>query len=458
MSLYVGASLARALSSARGATRVDRSATRRGRSVARRAVAPRRVVARVADAPRGVARVVARVMRASCAPCVERARVCGVEPSRSLRAIGRATPHVGASRAMARVARAATTASSSLYRNALLVVKTTPMTEYTSLIGSGELYDTPRYERVKTRHETHKSGVKAVKRMLEQRGVAFECVERHALTEESVRGHDLIVALGGDGTTLISAHHVRDAKVPILGINTDPATKDELAKMYLTNACVDERRSTGHLCAANRFDAETVLDGALRGTLKPTRLARIRTVLNGKVLEPALNDVLIAHPSPAAVSRYSVRLPPTARGGDGYDESAKRFFHVRSSGVRTCTASGSTAAMYSAGGEIMPHDSMSMQYMDREPIYYDHAPPPSVGHGYYERGDALSFRWNSRVGTIYIDGAHVKHDVVLGDDVEMSTDAPELSLFVSKWFVEARRVRTGLDRVFKTRENWGRRK
>jgi hypothetical protein len=33
-----------------------------------------------------------------------------------------------------------------------------------------------------------------------------------------------------------------------------------------------------------------------------------------------------------------------------------------------------------------------------------------------------------------------------------------LSLFVSKWFVVARRVRTGLDRVFKTRENWGRRK
>ena len=225
-----------------------------------------------------------------------------------------AAPQRGAPRAMRAASRAATTASSSLYRNALLVIKTTPMTEYTSLIGSGELYDSPRYERVKTRHETHKSGVKAVKRMLEQRGVAYACVERHALTEESVRGHDLIVALGGDGTTLISAHHVRDANTPILGINTDPATKDELTNMYLTNACVDERRSTGHLCAANRFDAETVLDGALRGTLRPTRLARIRTVLNGKVLEPALNDVLIAHPSPAAVSRYSVRLPQRARG------------------------------------------------------------------------------------------------------------------------------------------------
>ena len=35
----------------------------------------------------------------------------------------------------------------SKYRSALLVVKTTPMVEYTSLIGSGELYGSPRYER-----------------------------------------------------------------------------------------------------------------------------------------------------------------------------------------------------------------------------------------------------------------------------------------------------------------------
>ena len=36
------------------------------------------------------------------------------------------------------------------------------------------------------------------------------------------------------------------------------------------------------------------------------------------------------------------------------------------------------------------------------------------------------------------DGAHVKHDIMLGDDVEMSSDGPELSLFVSPWFKRMR--------------------
>ena len=338
----------------------------------------------------------------------------------------------------------------SKYRSALLVIKTTPMVEYTSLIGSGELYGSPRYERVKTRHETHKSSVRAVKAFLESRGVSHVCVERQALRAESIRGHDLIIALGGDGTTLISAHRARDVDAPVLGINTDPATKDELTRMYMTKAPLDERRSTGHLCAANRFDAERVLDAALRGETKPTRLARIRTRINGREIEElALNDVLVSHPSPASVSRYSVRLGTRGDGGES------RFLHVRSSGLRACTATGSTAAMYSAGGEIMPHDSSQMQYMDREPIYYDNAPPPSAGHGYYDRDERLSFRWNSRVGTVYVDGAHVKHDIKLGDEVEMTTDAPELSLFVSPWFKEARRRRAGLAKAFVKRESWG---
>lgn len=342
----------------------------------------------------------------------------------------------------------ASSSSSLRFKEALLVVKTTPLTEYTSLIGSGELYGSPRYERVRARHETHRASVKAIKAALRERGVRYWCVERQALSADAVEGADLVMALGGDGTTLIAAHHVLTPDTPVLGINTDPATKDELTRMYMTNLCVDERRSTGHLCVANRFDAERVLDDALFGRLEPTRLARIRTTVNGKTLQPALNDVLICHPSPAAVSRYSLKL------SGGNDPNSQRFFHVRSSGVRTCTASGSTAAMYSAGGDIMPHDSTTMQYMDREPIYYDHAPPPSSGHGYYKRGETMRLQWNSRVGTVYIDGAHVTHDVVLGDDIEMASDAPELSLFVSPWFKEARRFNR-MEKAFKVRESWG---
>jgi NAD+ kinase len=35
---------------------------------------------------------------------------------------------------------------------------------------------------------------------------------------------------------------------------------------------------------------------------------------------------------------------------------------------------------------------------DREPIYHDHIPPPSSGHGFYEPDEKMTLRWNSRVG------------------------------------------------------------
>ena len=55
-----------------------------------------------------------------------------------------------------------------------------------------------------------------------------------------------------------------------------------------------------------------------------------------------------------------------------------------------CT-SGSTAAMRSAGGKPMHYASRRMQFMDREPIYHDHMPPPSSGHGFYEAEETMTF-------------------------------------------------------------------
>jgi hypothetical protein len=55
----------------------------------------------------------------------------------------------------------------------------------------------------------------------------------------------------------------------------------------------------------------------------------------------------------------------------------------------------------------MHYASRRMQFMDREPIYHDHIPPPSSGHGFYDPEETMTLRWNSRVGVAYIDGAHV---------------------------------------------------
>lgn len=82
----------------------------------------------------------------------------------------------------------------------------------------------------------------------------------------------------------------------------------------------------------------------------------------------------------------------------------------------------------------MHYTSHRMQFMDREPIYHDHIPPPSSGHGFYEKEEKMTLRWNSRVGTIYIDGAHLKHEITMGDRITLSTGGPELKLFTSPWF------------------------
>jgi NAD+ kinase len=70
----------------------------------------------------------------------------------------------------------------------------------------------------------------------------------------------------------------------------------------------DATRSSGHLCAATAGNFEQVLDEILEGTREPVKLQRISTFVDGiKVSSPALNDVLVAHPNPAAVSRCTFR-------------------------------------------------------------------------------------------------------------------------------------------------------
>ena len=369
-------------------------------------------------------------------------------------------------------------------------------------------------------------------------------VSRDSLSEKDLDGKDLVVALGGDGTTLIASHWIssstnrkndfeRSAAAlvesgddddaerrrsnaasngtsssyssdnrntnnnnniapKLIGINTDPAVLAPC--LTFTKKAEDERRSTGWLCAADANDMEDVLREILFassdatstrnenfrdtresdgfGSLKrrPIRANRIRVKVNGKTWKTmplALNDVLICHNSPAALSRYSVLLeeddlvstPPsplsssssssspssscddTNHGGnsDGDDTKKKKkfeaYYHIRSSGLRLCTALGATAAMKSAGGFAMSRDDRRIQFHDREPIYYDHEPkPPGRGRGFYPANKTTKFRWNTRVGKIYVDGAHVCHSVRIGDEIEVeSAEGDELEIYTKNF-------------------------
>jgi len=104
-------------------------------------------------------------------------------------------------------------------------------------------------------------------------------------------------------------------------------------------------------------------------------------------LVPALNDLLLANPSPAAVSRFRMgwlHLVPegapsetygtvTRFGGKAYDVS--NSLNVWSSGMWVSTATGSTAAMAAAGGHIMDPDSDQLQYLIREHMIERHQAP-----------------------------------------------------------------------------------
>ena len=91
-----------------------------------------------------------------------------------------------------------------------------------------------------------------------------------------------------------------------------------------------------------------------------------------------------------------------------------------------------SAAMAAAGGRPMDLSSKDLQYLIREHMI-ENAPNKAevkdLDNGILEEGDHLHLRWNSQKGRVFIDGSHLVHNLELGDEVLISSDAPPLALF-----------------------------
>mgnify|MGYP000266772543 CR=1 FL=1 len=146
---------------------------------------------------------------------------------------------------------------------------------------------------------------------------------------------DLVVTVGGDGT-VFTANTLRTA-APFLAINSDP------------------ERSIGHFTRATAITAAGILAAwqAGRAVLEP--IHRLRVSVAGAHWT-MLNDCLITNTNPAAMSRYVL------------DQDGERE-HQRSSGVWVATASGSTAAINSAGVAPVPADHPALLFKVREPFH-----------------------------------------------------------------------------------------
>lgn len=267
------------------------------------------------------------------------------------------------------------------------------------------------------RRLVHKEAINFCQSILRKKLVDWEAVYRFNLSRP-IRDVDLVVTIGGDGTLLQASHFV-DNSIPVLGVNSDPTQAKEVEEY---SEEFDASRSTGFLCAATVKNFEQIIDDILESRVRPSEVSRMSVTLNSKQLSPyALNDVLIAHPCPATVSRFSFRTKKE-------EQSCSSLVHCRSSGLRVSTAAGSTAAMLSAGGFAMPILSKDLQYIVREPI----APGAynSLMHGIVKPEELMEIAWYCKEGLIYIDGSHLVHSVQYGDIIELSSNAPKLKVFL----------------------------
>ena len=163
------------------------------------------------------------------------------------------------------------------YRRVLVLIKQTAFEAYTAqqriaaAAGHTLSYEAVRMNRLRERHDTHMMQVDRITEWLTARGVDMTSVMRDDATQDHVREADLVLALGGDGTTLIASHLIRDrAGPPLLGVNTDRASINDLATLYRSSEPVDMRRSTGHLCATTASgDMTKVLTEVLNGDVAP---------------------------------------------------------------------------------------------------------------------------------------------------------------------------------------------
>lgn len=243
-------------------------------------------------------------------------------------------------------------------------------------------------------HEDHVRTLARVERALAKLGAEVLVLHgSHAMFE--TRGAELVVSVGGDGTLLAASHCVSD--VPILGVNSAP------------------RYSVGFFCKAKGAGLERMLGEAVEGKLGAVRLARMAVRINGQLRsERVLNEALFCHAEPAATSNYILKI------GRSKEEQ-------RSSGFWIGTAAGSTGALRSAGGRVLPLSSSKLQLVVREPYV-------GGGHKYrlvrelIDDGRHVSAWSKMHQARIFLDGPYRMLSVRLGDEVQFERSQQPLTV------------------------------
>jgi NAD+ kinase len=252
----------------------------------------------------------------------------------------------------------------------------------------------PTVRKMRRSHDEHEGTIEEVDRALRKLGAEAEWIRRaHAPFDEDDAA--LVVTVGGDGTLLAASHRI--GTTPILGVNSAPS------------------HSVGFFCGTKKGQAADALAKALDGKTKAIKLTRMSVLRNGApVSNRVLNDALFCHRSPAATTRYILKL-------------GKMVEEQKSSGFWIGPAAGSTAAQRSAGGKILPLGSSALQFVVREP-YTPEGEKLKLVRGLVSPGRELFVRSKMRDARLFIDGPHEAVEIQMGDRLVFSRSAESLTV------------------------------
>lgn len=162
-----------------------------------------------------------------------------------------------------------------------------------------------------------------VKKTLESLGVHTQIMKDSE--PQTARQVDLVLVAGGDRGILDYFHKVVTDSAPVLGI-------------YETDA-------TGFLAQIDVRDLESAIGRLKRNDFSVEEVFRLAVKVDGKTIDPALNDVAIFPSKSATLMEHVLRI-------DGKD-----VWHDNSDGIIVSTPTGSTAYSMSAGGPMVMQKS-----------------------------------------------------------------------------------------------------
>ena len=241
------------------------------------------------------------------------------------------------------------------------------------------------FQHLKEAHEDHYQTLHHVLKTLDSLKLNYKKYRRDQTINYDA--FDFVISIGGDGTFLEAARHLTHQT--ILGINSSP------------------RYSVGRYCRATRSNFLSIFKKIQKGQMKIRYLNRLRVKFkkNHRTLD-VLNDILVCHRNPAAMSRYYLKID-------------NRLEKQRGSGLWISTATGSSGAILSARGRKIFGFKKSLQYQPRELHAFK-------GRGYDLTGGILSHKTKIMItslmhqGIIYTDGEHAYAPFPYGTEISIT--------------------------------------